>query len=96
MTLLESKKALCRLLNISYSNVSANTEDLFDWDDIDAWINLAIMEAWDYADWIFKEKAYTTTTSAYVASTGVGEYYNYPDDFISGQVSDGYPERKWQ
>ena len=77
MQFLEAKKELARKLNISWENIRSGTEDLFNWDDIDSWINLSVMEAWDYADWIFKEKAYTSTT---VASQ---EDYDYPDDFAA-------------
>ena len=80
MTLLEAKQELCRKLNISLENIESDTEDLFDEEDLQSWINLSVMEAWDYADWIFKEKAYTSTT---VASQ---EDYDYPDDFISDSI----------
>ena len=80
MTLLEAKKQLCNKLNISYANLGAGTDDLFSWDGINDWINLACLEAWDYHDWIFKESAKTTTT---VASQ---EYYDYPPEFISDSI----------
>ena len=80
MTFLESKEQLCSKLNISYDNIRAGTDGLFTWNDLDSWINLACLEVWDYADWTFKEKAYTTTT---VASQ---EYYDYPGDFVSDSI----------
>ena len=80
MTFLESKKALARKLNINYDAVMGGTDDLFSMDDIEGWINLACLEVWDYSDWVFKEKAYTTTT---VASQ---EYYDYPGDFVSDSI----------
>lgn len=80
MTFLEAKEELCRKLNTSWDNIRAGTNDLYNWDDIDSWVNLAIQEVWDYHRWIFSEKAYTTST---VASQ---EYYDYPDDFISDSI----------
>ena len=82
MTLLESKEELCRKLNISWEDIRAGTDDLFNWNDIESWINLAILEVWDYASWIFKEKAYTVTGGT-VADQ---EYYDYPEDFIADSI----------
>ena len=80
MTFEESKRELSRKLNINYEDIRAGTEDLFVWDDLEGWVNMACLEAWDYHDWIFKEKAYTTTS---VASQ---EYYDYPADFVSDSI----------
>lgn len=80
MTFEESKRELSRKLNISYEDIRAGTDDLFKWADLDSWVNVACLEAWDYAKWIFKEKAYTTTT---VASQ---DYYDYPNDFVSDSI----------
>lgn len=80
MTLQESKEELCRRLNITYDEIRAGTNDLFKWADLDSWINLAIHRAWDYFDFAFTEKTYTTTTTA------SGEYYDYPNDFVSDSI----------
>ncbi len=80
MTFEESQKALARKLNISWDAVVAGIDDLYSWDDLKGWINLACLEAWDFSDWIFKEKSYTTTT---VASQ---EYYDYPSDFVEDSI----------
>ncbi len=80
MTKQESAELLCTKLNISYDNIRAGTDDLFNWNDLYNWLDLACLEAWDYSDWIFKEKAYTTTT---VASQ---EYYDYPSDFVEDSI----------
>ena len=82
MTYLESKKSLCRKLNIDYDTVMAGSDNLFSMDDLNDYINLAALEVWDYARWIFTEKAYTVTGGT-VASQ---EYYDYPDDFQSDSI----------
>ena len=96
MTWRESKTLLCSYLNISYEDIRAGTNDLFKWDDLESWMNLAIHRAWDYYDWAFTEKTYTTTTVAWASSTDI-DYYDYPNDFVSDSIklmtvtnSDGY------
>lgn len=82
MNYLEAKYALCRELNIKWSEIQASTQELFNWEDLDSWINLAGLEAWDYAPWILKEKSYTVDSGT-VASQ---EYYDYPDDFVNDSI----------
>lgn len=78
MTFLEALKELCSKLNIDFADIGNNP--LFSLDELKRWINLAIQRAWDYARWIFSEKAvYTQATNS--------EYYDYPDDFISDSIN---------
>jgi len=78
MTYSEAQKELCSRLNIDYSDIANNP--VFSLDEIKRWINLAIQRAWDYARWIFSEKAVYTQTST-------SEYYDYPDEFISDSIT---------
>jgi|SRR3990167_5594777 len=84
MTWQELKTEICRRLNIDYEEIRAGTNDLFKWDDLESWGNTAIHRAWDYHDWPFAEKTYTTTTTA--TATDKREYYDYPQDFISNSI----------
>jgi len=77
MQFLEAQKELCSKLNIDFADIANNP--VFSLDEIKNWLNLAIQRAWDYARWIFSEKAvYTQTTTA--------EYYDYPNEFISDSI----------
>ena len=78
----EAKTELSRRLNISYDEIRAGTNDLYNWGDMDSWTNLAIHRAWDFYDWAFTDKTYTTDT---VAAT-TAEYYDYPNDFVSDSI----------
>lgn len=84
MTYGESKTELSRRLNISYEEVLTGGNDLFKIEDLNSWINLAIHRAWDYHDWPFAEKTYTTTTT--INATDYREYYDYPQDFVSNSI----------
>lgn len=80
MNFTESIQEVCRKLNISYSAVAGGTDDLFAIGDFKSWLNLAVQRAWDYARWIFSEKAVYTQTAQ------DQDYYDYPADFISDSI----------
>ena len=78
MTFLEAIQSLCDKLDISYTNIASN--DLFTLDELKSAINQAIQRVWDYTRWSSSEGCkYTQTASG-------SEYYDYPDDFISGSI----------
>ena len=54
MNIEEARLAWTQKLNISLTEIKANTQELFNWDDMDGYIKEACLEAWDYAPWIFK------------------------------------------
>lgn len=78
MTLQTAEQELCRKLNINYTDLVAGSLDLFTQADIDAWLNLGVLRAWDYKPWPFSQGAKTATT---IANT---DYYDYPQDFVAG------------
>jgi len=77
MTFQEAQQNLTYKLGISYTNLNSN--DLITSIMVRDWLNMAGLQAWDYARWPFAEKVYTT------ASTGA-EYYDYPDDFYENSI----------
>lgn len=76
MTYQESQQALCRKLNIDYSDLSNN--DLFSSSDIGEFINQAVLKAWDYKPWDFTELKETGTTA--------GATQAYPSTLMSESV----------
>jgi len=75
MNFLEAQTALCRKLNISYTDIAYN--DLFTLDDLKEWLNIGALKAWDYKSWDFTEGAkYNNTIDT--------EYYDYPVDMVTG------------
>jgi hypothetical protein len=77
VTLLEAKQELARKLNIDYTNIASN--DLFSDTDLGAWIQLGVIDAWDYKPWPFTQKTKTATT----IST---DYYDHPQDLMNGSI----------
>lgn len=81
MTYLEAQQALCRMLNIDYSDLSNN--DLISLTDIKDWIQVGIKRAWDYKRWDFSEGAKTITIVSGDVTNG---YIDYPTDFQSNSI----------
>ena len=77
MTFQEAQQALCRKLNIDFSDISNN--DVFSLDDIKDYINSGARRAWDYKRWDFAEGAKTTISDG-------SEYLDYPNDFVTGSI----------
>jgi hypothetical protein len=77
MTNLEAKKELARKLDINYSDIGNN--GLFTDEDLQAYIQLGVIDAWDYKPWPFTQKTKTGTTED-------TEYYNHPEDLVNNSV----------
>jgi hypothetical protein len=77
MTFLEAKQELSRKLDIDYSDIANN--GLFTDTDLGAWIQLGVIDAWDYKPWPFTQKTKTATT----IST---DYYDHPQDIMNGSI----------
>jgi hypothetical protein len=77
MTFLEAQKALCRKLNISYTDIAYN--DLFSLDDLKEWLNMGTLKAWDYKPWDFAEGAKNFNTID-------ADYFDYPEDVVTGGI----------
>lgn len=77
MTLLEAKQELSRKLDIDYSNIAYN--GLFTDADLTSWIQLGVIDAWDYRPWPFTQKTKTGTT----INT---DYYDHPSDLMNGSI----------
>lgn len=82
MTNLEAKQSLARKLNIDYSDIANN--DLFSDADLQAYINAGAMQAWDFADWDFKEHAQTATLNATAITNG---YIIFPEIFAPSSIN---------
>jgi hypothetical protein len=81
MTFLESKQELARKLDVDYQNITYN--GLFTDTDLGAWIQLGVIDAWDYADWPFTQGDKIFTTNSDGATNG---YYDYPADIKVGSI----------
>lgn len=96
MTLGEARLALCRKLEINYTDVSAGLNDLFSSTDIDEFILTGVGKAWDFHKWPFTEgsKTYTPVTKA--------EYYPVPNNIVDHSIDflmvngEEYTKRSWQ
>jgi hypothetical protein len=77
MTLTEAKQELSRKLDIDYSDIANNA--LFSDTDLGAWIQLGVIDAWDFKPWPFTRKTKTGTTIA-------TDYYDYPQDLMNGSI----------
>jgi hypothetical protein len=77
MTFLEAKQDLARKLNLDYSDIANN--DLFSDTDLGAWVQLGVIDAWDFKPWPFTQKTKTGTT----IST---DYYDHPQDLMNGSI----------
>jgi hypothetical protein len=79
MNLQTAEKEICSKLNIDYATLNQN--DLFTSTQIRGWINLGILESWDYFDWAFTEVRDRSLTTV----AGQDEYA-YPNDIVSNSV----------
>ena len=77
MTFLEAKQELARKLDIDYSDIANN--GLFTDTDLGAWIQLGVIDTWDFKPWPFTQKTKTGTT----IST---DYYDHPQDLMNGSI----------
>lgn len=80
-TNLEAKQALARKLDINYSDISNN--DLFTDADLQAYINTACRQAWDYSAWDFKEHSKTATLTSTNITNG---YISHPEDIAPSSI----------
>lgn len=80
MNLQEAEQELCRKLSINYSDLLAGLNDLFTQADLDAWINLGVLRAWDFQPWPFTAAAKTATTPVNT------DYVDYPQDMVEGSA----------
>lgn len=81
MTFQDAQKALCRKLDIDYSDITNN--GLFTLDDIKGYLNDAGREVWDYRFWDFAEDAKTATLDSSDITNG---WIPYPQSFVSGSL----------
>src|SRR5690242_12580104 len=81
MTNLESKQYLARKLDIDYADIANN--GLFSDTDLQAFIQMGVLKAWDFHPWPFTQKAKTAMTDSTGASTG---YYDNPSDIMNGSI----------
>ena len=81
MTNLEAKKELARKLDIDYDNIAYN--GLFTAADLQSYIQIATLKAWDYKPWDFTEGSKTGTTDSGMLTDG---YIDYPEDIQSGSA----------
>lgn len=81
MTNLEAKKALCRKLNIDYTDIANN--DLFSAEDIQDFVNQGAMQAYDYEFWDFAEHSKTATLLAGDITNG---YVAHPRDILPSSI----------
>lgn len=77
MTNQEAKQHLSRKLNIDYSNISNN--DLWSETDLQVFIQLGVLKAWDFKPWPFTQKVKKATS----VDT---EYYDHPTDIMNGSI----------
>jgi len=81
MTNLEGKQAIARELNIDWSDIANN--DLFSSDDIQHYLNIGCMRAWDFRSWDFAERVKTGTLTSTQISNG---YLDQPSDLVTGSI----------
>lgn len=77
----DAQKALCRKLDIDYTDIANN--GLFELDDIKAYLNDAGREVWDYRFWDFAEASKTATLASGDITNG---WVPYPQTFVSGSL----------
>jgi hypothetical protein len=77
MTNSEAKQHLARKLNIDYSDIANN--DLFTDTDLQVFLQLGVLKAWDYHPWPFTRKVKKATTES-------TEYYDHPPDLMNGSI----------
>src|SRR5437868_4476720 len=80
MTLLEAKQELSRKLDVDYTNIANN--GLFTDTDLGAWIQLGVIDAWDYKPWPFTQKTKTATLS----TSPKADYVDHPQDLMNGSI----------
>lgn len=79
MTNLEAKQELARHLGADYTEIAAGNNDLITTADLQAWIDIGVLRAWDYKPWPFtlKTRKLTTTDT---------DYYDQDDKMMPGSV----------
>ena len=77
MTNQEAKQHLARKLNIDYSDIANN--DLFSETDLQVFIQLGLIKAWDYKPWPFTRKVKKTTTID-------TDYYDHDSELMNGSI----------
>lgn len=77
MTFLEAQTHLARKLNINLDDIDNN--DLWTDADIETFVQLGLIKAWDFKLWPFTRKAKTATSID-------ADYYDYPDDLVLGSA----------
>jgi hypothetical protein len=77
MTSTEAKQELARKLDIDYSDIANN--GLFTDTDLGAYIQLGVIDAWDYKPWPFTQRTKTATTLA-------SDYYDHPQDLMNNSI----------
>lgn len=80
MTFQEAKQELARKLDIDYSDIANN--GLFSDTDLGAWINLGIIDAWDYRPWPFTQG----TETAALSTNPKADYVDHPQDLMNGSI----------
>lgn len=81
MTNLEAKKALCRKLNIDWTDIANN--DLFTAEDIQDFVNQGAKQAYDFESWDFAEHSKTATLESADITNG---YVAYPNDIQPSSI----------
>ena len=96
MTYLEAKKALCRKLNIDYTDIANN--DLFTLVDIEDFVAQGAMQAYDYEFWDFAEHSKTATLVAGDITAAIqqtdGNFVVYNGATVIGSATGGFPSDK--
>ncbi|MGE0126675.1 MAG: hypothetical protein AB7U82_01125 [Blastocatellales bacterium] len=81
MTNLEAKQHLARKLDIDYSDIANN--GLFSETDLQTFIQLGVIKAWDLHPWPFTQGKATGNTD----NTGVTNgYYTHPSSLVNGSI----------
>lgn len=81
MTFQEAKQQLSRSLDIDYSDIANN--GLFTDADLGSWIQLGLIDAWDFKPWPFTQGTETATTNSDMATNG---YADHPEDLMNGSI----------
>lgn len=81
MNLLEAKQHLSRKFDIDYSDIANN--GLWTDTDLQVYIQLGVLKAWDYKFWDFSEGSKTAATIQDMTTNG---YADYPEDIQSGSI----------
>jgi hypothetical protein len=80
VTFQEAKQELSRKLDIDYSDIANN--GLLSDTDLGSWINLGVIDAWDYRPWPFTQGTETATLD----SNPKSDYVDHPQDLMNGSI----------